>query len=144
MDMKKLILILLFAFTAGVSIYAQCGKKVFITANKTEYPDPNGNVERRVDEFSTVVFDDKEISMTWGDEHSAKGPIKSLTCEWKIPFKQGKTVLKASVGGGSEGEPKNVTITIEGKDGKISFIATVDDQPDRKIQLIVDKFEEKK
>jgi len=142
--MKKIILPILFVMLASISSYAQCDKKVILTSNKTEYPDPNGNVERSVDEFSTVVFDNKEISMSWGDEHSAKGPIKSIVCDWEIPFKQGKTVIKANVGGGSEGEPKNVTITIEGKDGKISFIATVDDQPDRKIVLIVEKFEEKK
>ena len=36
------------------------------------------------------------------------------------------------------------TITIEGKDGRIVLLAELNDTPDDRIQLIADKFEEKK
>ena len=47
------------------------------------------------------------------------GSITSTACEWKQPFKEGKTTLEAKFKDG-KGEESNATITIEGKDGKIS------------------------
>ena len=41
------------------------------------------------------------------------------------------------------GDAKDVTITIEGKDGKVTLLAEVDEMPDHKIKLTLDKFEEK-
>jgi hypothetical protein len=43
-----------------------------------------------------------------------------------------------------QGRIFGLTITVEGKEGKISFLAEIDEQPDRKIRIVVDKFEEKK
>lgn len=71
------------------------------------------------------------------------GTIKSVSCEWKTPFKNGKTVLKAALEG-QQGETMNLTITIEGKEGKIDFLAEMDENADEKISIVVDKFEEKK
>ena len=42
------------------------------------------------------------------------------------------------------GETKRATITIEGRDGRIVLLAELNDTPDDRIQLIADKFEEKK
>jgi hypothetical protein len=36
-----------------------------------------------------------------------------------------------------------VTITIEGKEGKLTLLAEVDDDPNHKIRVTIDKFEEK-
>ena len=41
------------------------------------------------------------------------------------------------------GETKDIRITINGRDGKISFLAEMEDMPDNKIRLVVDKFEAK-
>jgi hypothetical protein len=38
----------------------------------------------------------------------------------------------------------HATITIEGKDGKITFLMEIEEMPDRKIRVWVDEFGEKK
>lgn len=43
----------------------------------------------------------------------------------------------------SQGETQNVSVTIEGKAGKVVMYAVMDDRPDEKIRLTADKFEEK-
>ena len=140
--MKKLILGLLLVVGAGISTYAQCGKRVIIISSVTEHIKA-GEVERTKDETSTIEFDSKEIHIAPGDDAPITGTIKSTTCEWKTPFKEGKSDVKATVTDPG-GQTFNITITIEGKEGKISFLLEIEEQPDRKIRLLVDKFEEKK
>ena len=140
--MKKLILGLFLVIGAGVSSYAQCEKRVVIVSSITEHI-KGGEVERTKEEKSTVEFDAKEIHIAPGDDAPITGTIKSTTCEWKTPFKEGKSVVKATVTD-PRGETFNITVTIEGKEGKISFLLEIEEQPDRKIRLVVDKFEEKK
>ncbi len=43
----------------------------------------------------------------------------------------------------AQGETHKLTVTIEGKAGKVVLYAVMDDQPDERIRLIADKFEEK-
>jgi len=140
--MKKIILAILLLI-GGISVYAQCDKRVIITSSKTEYLDADGNVQRSVDENSIVEFDSKEIIITPGDDPVMKGTISSFNCEWKTPFKEGKTVLKTTLTNG-QGQNFGLTITVEGKEGKISFLAEIDEQPGQKIRIVVEKFEEKK
>ncbi len=141
--MKKFILLVVIASSMGISSYSQCDKKVLVTSSKTEHLDAKGEVERSVDETTTIEYDNKEIVITPGDDPTMTGTIKSTTCEWKVPFKEGKTVIKASLTD-PQGQMMNLTITIEGKEGKISLLAEIEEMPDRKIRVIVDKFEEKK
>ena len=140
--MKKFILPLVFVVGAGLSSYAQCEKRVIIVSSKTEHIKA-GEVERTKDETSTIEFDGKEINISPGDDAPITGTIKSTTCEWKTPFKEGKSVVKALVTD-PQGQTFNITVTVEGKEGKINFLLEIEEQPDRKIRLLVDKFEEKK
>lgn len=140
--MKKLILCFMLLLACGIISNAQCGKKSVFNSSKTEYLDATGTVERSVDEKTVVEITKTEITITPGD-HTMTGTIKSDTCNWKIPFKEGKTVIKASVSDG-QGEAKSVTITIEGKDGKITLLAQVEDMPGKTIRITADKFEEGK
>ena len=140
--MKKLILGLFLVMGAGLASYAQCEKRVLIVSSVTEHL-KGGEVERTKDETSTIEFDAKEIIISPGDDPSITGTIKSTTCEWKTPFKEGKSVVKAVVTD-PRGQTFNITVTVEGKEGKISFLLEIEEQPDRKIRLLVDKFEEKK
>lgn len=139
--MKKQIFTLLFIAIAGSS-FAQCDKKVFLSASATEYLDANNVLQKTVDEITTVEFDTKNISITPGD-HQLDGTISSITCNWKTPFKEGKTVIKGSIAN-PRGDLMNCTITIEGKDGKQTFLFEADESPDKKIRLVLEKFEEKK
>jgi len=140
--MKKLILSLFLFIGAVASSQAQCDKRVIIVSSVTEHLKA-GEVERTKEETSTIEFDSKEIHIAPGDDDPITGTIKSTTCEWKTPFKEGKSVVKATVTD-PRGQTFNITVTVEGKEGKISFLQEIEEQPDRKIRLLVDKFEEKK
>jgi hypothetical protein len=95
-----------------------------------------------VEEKSSVEISTSEIIIIPGNGSKMTGAIKSDSCNWKKPFKEGKSVLKATFT--REGEDsKNATITIEGKDGKVSFLMEIDEMPDKKIRIVADKFEEK-
>ncbi len=141
--MKKFILAGLVVLAVGMSSFAQCDKKVIVTSSKTEYLDANGEVQRSVDEITTVEYDKKDIIITPGDNPSMQGTIDSMTCDWKTPFKEGKTVIKTSITN-PQGQTFSLTITIEGKEGKITFLAEMAEMPDQKIRIVVEKFEEKK
>jgi predicted amino acid dehydrogenase len=56
--------------------------------------------------------------------------VKSDTCDWKTLFKEGKSVIKATFTRDGE-DPKNATITIEGKNGKISFLVEIAEMIER-------------
>ncbi|HYJ37255.1 MAG TPA: hypothetical protein VEV87_01510, partial [Chitinophagaceae bacterium] len=77
------------------------------------------------------------------NNNTMSGTIKSDSCNWNIPYKEGISIIKALMTEQS-GESRNLTITIEGKDGRLTFLAEVEERPDRKIRIIIDKFEEKK
>lgn len=124
--------------------FAQCGKAVILTSSKTEYLDANMVLQRTTEENSVVEVSDSVVTIAPGNEpRKMTATIKSNTCNWTLPYKEGKSVIKAMLSEGQEGI-KNLTITIEGKDGKITLLAEVEEMPDRKIRVPVDSFEEKK
>jgi hypothetical protein len=142
--MKRILFIIMLLFILGVVFsYAQCDKTKVLSASKTEYLDANKAVQKTVDEKTTIEYSKNNISITPGEGDQMVGSIQSDSCDWKIPFKEGRSVIKALIMEKS-GETKNITITLEGKDGKLTFLAEVDGMPDRKIRLVLDKFEEKK
>jgi len=76
-------------------------------------------------------------------DNTMTGTIDSISCDWKTPYKEGKTVIK-TVLSGENGRTMNGTITIEGKDGKLLLMAEFEEMPETKIRVMLDKFEEKK
>lgn len=141
--MKKILFaaLLLLAFTAG---FAQCDKPVMLTSSKTEFLDASGSVDRTVDEKTTVEIRKDTMIISPGNEaHTTIATIKSTTCNWSVPFKEGKSVIKAAINNEDGTEAKSVTITIEGKNGKVTLIAVMDDEPGRPIRVSADTFAEK-
>jgi hypothetical protein len=142
--MKKTILAMILMVGAATISYAQCDKNYTITTSKTEYYDGSGALQRTVDEKGTITVTGKDIVITHGpNDEKMNGGVKYDTCSWKVPFKEGKTVIRTTLNG-DNGQNTNVTLTIEGKDGKISVTAVPDEDQTRQIRLTVDKFEEKK
>ncbi len=140
--MKKQVLILLLVVVAGTSSYAQCDKKTVLTSSLTEYLTSTGEVRKTVDETTTIEFDSKKIIITPGD-HVMNGTVDSVSfCDWKTPYKEGKTVLKTTMEAGERN--MNVVITIEGKDGKVILLFEDSESPEMRIRVTLDKFEEKK
>jgi Cu/Ag efflux protein CusF len=142
--MKTLIFTALFFVVSSNGGLAQCGKKTILLSSQTEYLDATGTVQRVDQEKSIVEINSADITIIPGDEQRRMtGKIKSDTCSWKIPFKEGKTIIKALFVREGGQETMNATVTIEGKDGKINLLFEVEERPDRKIRIVADKFEEK-
>lgn len=140
--MKKIIFILL-VLVCSTTGFAQCDKILVLTSSKTDFLDASGTLKKSEEENTVIEIAKTEMTITpGGEENKMSGPVKSVVCNWKTAFKEGKTVIKAILTDRS-GDAKDVTITIEGKDGKVTLLAEVDEMPDHKIKVTLDKFEEK-
>jgi hypothetical protein len=143
--MKKALLFVTALMGIGMASHAQCteNKTSRFSSSKTEYLNESNAVENSRDEKTTVEFKNKDISILIKGEEEQKmtGTIKSATCDWSSPYKVGKSVYKATIVDQS-GDVKNATITIEGKDDKLTFVVEVEEMPGRKIRLVADKYEE--
>lgn len=145
--MKSTFLALILLVAGSTVSLAQCDKKVSLHSSKTQHLDASSKLQEETDEQTTVEFDKSDISVLItndnGDQKMA-GKIKSYTCNWTIPFKEGKTVITTALNDGNGDGERDFTITIEGKDGKTTLLAESPALPDRKIKLDLEKFEEKK
>lgn len=123
--------------------YSQCEKKTVLSASKTEHLGADSSVQRSDDGFITIEYDRTTFNVNPPNEGPLTGKVDSFTCSWSTPYKIGKTRLKVSLTG-SQGETQHVTVTIEGKEGKVILLATVDGHPEEEIiRLTADKFGEK-
>ena len=120
--------------------FSQCDKNVVINSSKTEYLGVDSVVQRTVEENTVIDITRPDITITPGDKKMT-AVIKSETCNWKTPFKEGATILKATFM--DDGKEINATITIEGKDGKLTLWVQSEEMPTI-IRVPIDKFEEKK
>lgn len=140
---KKIIVALSMLFLSGTAGFAQCSKATTLTSSKTEYLDASMVLQRTTDENTVVELTDSLITIAPGNEpRKMIGNIKSTTCNWNIPYKEGKSTIKA-IFTDDQDAIKNLTITIEGKGGTITLLAEIEEMPDRKIRLPVDTFKEK-
>jgi len=142
----KTFLIALFLLTAGSTMsFAQCDKKVSLSSSKTEHLDANGKLKHAEDEKTIIEFTKTDISVSISRDNGDQkmtGKINSNICDWQVPFKTGKTLLNITLSN-DNGESRDFAVTIEGKDGKVTLWAESKEEPDDKIQLAIDKFEEK-
>jgi hypothetical protein len=139
--MKTIILTLTLLLAVSAVSFAQCDKKLKLTTSKTDHLDAKGNVTRTDDEKPVVEIGKSDLTITVNEEHKMTGTIKSDSCGWKNPFKEGKTIIKAKLSN-DQGEDKNVTLTIEGKDGKVTLLFEMEGMPDDRIKVTIGKFEE--
>ena len=139
--MKKIILTLSLVIGLAAVTLAQCDKTVELTSSKTNHMDEKGTVTRTDDETAVIVISKSAVDISVNGDHKINAPIKSNTCNWTTPFKEGKTVIKATAD--HDGQDENVTITIEGKDGKVTLLFEMENQPGDRIKVSIDKFIEK-
>jgi hypothetical protein len=137
-------LALLAALTCfSATAFAQCGKDTVLTCSKTEYLNASGELQRTVVEECVIKFDKTAISIAPADKEVMTATVASTTCDWKVPFKTGRTIVQVKFKD-SDGIDRDATITVEGKDGKITCQMTQKDRPDRVIKVTVDTFEDQK
>jgi len=139
--MKLLILIFCLLFSAVDEGYVQCGKNIRLTSSKTIHMDGNGNITRTQIEKSVIEINQLLITINVRDESKTVCNIKSIECNWDIPFKKGKTLIEATLTT-EDGDLKNVVLIIQGIDGQLFLLFEMEDQPDKLIKVIIDMFEE--
>jgi hypothetical protein len=139
--MKQLILVAGLVSAALLS-YGQCEKKVVLTASKTQHLGADSTVQSTDEENTVVEFDRSTIEIAPGDNEKMTGKVNSSTCNWPAPYKNGHSQLRITLTN-SAGRTKDATVTIDGKDGRVTLFLELDGMPDRKIRLVADKFEEK-
>jgi hypothetical protein len=138
----KQILVAAILLTTAAAGYGQCEKKTVLSATKTDHLAADSSVQRSDDGAITVEFDKTTFNVNPPDGGPLTGKVDSFACNWSTPYKTGKTQMKVTLTN-AQGETHNFTVTIEGKAGKVVLYAVMDDQPDERIRLIADKFEEK-
>jgi hypothetical protein len=138
--MNKLFFSLMISMITSIASFAQCDKNFVINSSKTEYLSADSSVERAVEENTIIEVTRPTISITPAGKKMT-ATIKSETCNWTTPFIEGKTVIKATFTD-EQGEAKNATITIEGKNGKLMLWVTAEEMPTI-IRVAIDKFEQK-
>ena len=142
--MKKIFLAVLAVSGLALAAGAQCNQSVQLTTTKTYFLNAAYEVQGSKDEQVIVAITKTNITIVpeGKQENALSGTIKDIQCEWKVPFKEGKTVIKSDLVDAG-GDVKEATITIEGKDGKISLTAEAKERPDQKLRLDVAKYEPK-
>ena len=139
--MKQIVLAAVW-LTAATAGYSQCEKKTVLSASKTDHLAADSSIERSDDGVITIEFDKTNFLVNPPNESPLTGKVDSLACNWPTPYIVGKTRMKVTLTN-AQGEVQHFTVTIEGKAGKVTLLAVMDDQPDQKIRLIADKFGEK-
>ncbi|MDB5060493.1 MAG: hypothetical protein JWP67_336 [Mucilaginibacter sp.] len=139
-NLKKMILALLLMVAASTVSYAQCDKTATLTSSTTNHMNDKGEVEKSVDEETTITFNKTNITIApGGNDHTLAGPVKTFVCDWTTPFKVGKTIITSTL---TENDKEmHATITIEGKDGKVILTFQAEEMPGKKIQVVANKFE---
>jgi hypothetical protein len=143
--MRSIFMTCLLLVAGSTIAMAQCDKKVSLTSSKTQHWDDHGTLKHTDDEKVVVEFTKSDMTVSIdhdGNQQQLTGKVKSDTCDWKIPFKDGRSRFHVTLNN-DNGESRDYTMTITGKDGKLSFTAESKDEPDDIIKLDIDKFEEK-
>jgi hypothetical protein len=143
--MRSILMTCLLLAAGSTIAMAQCDKKVSLTSSKTQHWDDHGTLKHTDDEKVVVEFTKSDMTVSIdhdGNQQQLTGKVKSDTCDWKIPFKDGRSRFHVTLNN-DNGESRDYTMTITGKDGKLSFTAESKDEPDDIIKLDIDKFEEK-
>lgn len=139
--MKTIIIGLAVLLTLLTAAFGQCGKTVVLTSSKTDHVDATGKLTRSINEKVIVEISKTTIDISVDGQQKMTGKIISNTCNWKVPFRKGKSVIEAMMTN-REGDRK-ATMTIEGKDGKILIHFVMPAKPDDQVNIIADKFEAK-
>ena len=139
----KAIFLLFILITASVQAISQCDKKVTWYASKGDMLDANGSLlDTKIDSIFLVTSPEKITLRFKSDQKTLEGTIKEKKCEWKEPFRNGKTVYQATVL--VDDQTSDAIFTVEAKDGKITLSLTIEIRADRIFLIYIDKYEEAK
>ena len=137
--------ILIFFLLVGASLQAisQCDKKVTWYGSKGDMVDASGTLlDTKIDSIFLETDPQKIMLRFKSDQNMLEGIVKEKTCDWKEPFRNGKTVYQADVS--IDGNPSNATFTLEAREGKITLSLDIEIRQGRKFIIYIDRYEEAK
>ena len=139
----KAILVSFILFATSLQAISQCNKKVTWYAAKGDMLDANGGVLDSKHDSIFLETDPQKITLRFkSDQNQLEGTVKEKTCDWKEPFKNGKTVYHTTVT--LDGSLSNAIFTVEGRDGKITLLLEIEAREGRKFLIYIDRYEEAK
>src|SRR5215204_1374249 len=134
----KTILFFVMLVVTGIQANSQCDKKVFWYATKGEMYNINGDLLDTKQDSIFFETDPQKISLRFkSDDKALVGTITEKNCDWKEPFRNGKTVYHASVF--VDGVSTNATFTIEAKDEKFMLSLVIEAREERKFLIYIDR-----
>ena len=139
----KTILVFLILFVASLQGISQCDKKVKWYGAKGEMLDANGTLLDTREDSIFLDTDPQKITLKFkSDNKSLEGTVKEKTCDWKEPFKNGKSVYQTTVS--VDGSFSNASFTVEAREGKITLLLVIEAMADKKFLIYIDRYEEAK
>ena len=139
----KTILVFFILGVTSLQAISQCDKKVIWSGAKGEMFDANGTLlDTREDSIFLETHPQKITLRFKSDDKSLEGTVREKTCDWKEPFKNGKSVYHTTVS--IDGRTSNAVFTVEAKDQKITLSLNIDAMEGRKFLIHLDKYEEAK
>ena len=138
-----MILLLLITCVFSFAGMAQCDKKTLYTSTKQEWLNSKNEIQKSEQEKVIVEISKTSVFLNHNDDPNdeMKGDVKSMDCNWTESYKSGKTTIRAKLTEGNN-DVHDATLTIEGKDGVLFIIIELKDNPDMKIKVYIDKYEE--
>lgn len=137
----KVFIAMIMLVVTGIHANAQCDKKIKWSGAKGEmYNTDGGLLDTKLD---SIFFetDGKNITLTFqSDDKSLEGTVTSKVCEWKEPFKNGRSVYNAIVN--IDGVDSKATFTLVAKDQKVTLSVEIEERKGRRFLIYFDKYEE--
>lgn len=141
--MKQKYIFLFIAIAISTISYGQCDKKIILAATGVEVLNRENDVKMRdTIRVTTVKYDSKDIEVETG-YNTRYGTIDSIYCDWKIPFKEGNTYIRATLRF-ENGEQWVTKLSLTGKDGKLTLLVDMEHPQASVMRFVLDKFEESK
>lgn len=133
--MKSIIITLFISLAGTLSIFAQCEENAVLSTLKTNLADPSGEPIGVKDERTVLRFSKTAIMLNIDGVDRGELKIVSHNCNWTVPYKEGKSVIKAKL------NDSDYTLTIEGKEGKVKLHVVKNESDDSILSMVLDKFE---
>ena len=142
--MKKIIFVLAVILLTSFHAISQCDRKMKWHATKADMFDAKVTLLDSKEGTIIVETDTQKITVSFKEstEDGLDGTIKEKQCNWKDPFKNGKTVYHSNVN--VDGKTSKAMFTIEAKEGQITISVDIEIMDGRKFLIYVDSYEELK
>jgi hypothetical protein len=142
-NFMKAILVFFILFVSSLQAMSQCDKKVTWYGAKGEMFDANGTLLDTKEDSIFLETDPQKITLRFkSDQKELEGTVREKTCDWKEPFKNGKTVYHTTVS--MDGRTSNAVFTVEAKDGKVTLSLNIEAMDGRKFLIYLDRYSEAK